>query len=702
LCTWLRVAATRELDGRGEPSERLRVSVDDGSDGLFGRLAVHLRFITLDQLAAATAQQGREAEPRPLGQILVETAGLTQEQIDAVLRQQETVLRVRAEAEASAARAAARNARAAPAPTLSQVISGKKLDAAIAADDARAAADAGRTTQRALSALHDTVSKPWNPATLKDATPHAAPNVAPPNVAPPNVAPPSVAPPSVAPPDASPQPTSRPSATSPATARGAREGHVVAPASSNVGFAPPSTGGAGTAPSVPSAPNAPASSPTTGVFSAPVLTGVAAAEHAARVLRWSSGIDTTLARQWMERMLAAAVAESASDMHFHAEERVRMRLHGDLITVSDKASPNAVLRAAFAALLPADELARLDAVGEVDSALTIDGVGRFRASVYQTARGVDGVFRVVKTTPPTLTSLGLPSALARLTTFHQGIVLCTGPAGSGKTSTMAALVAMINEERAEHVVSIEDPIEVVHKSLRCIVNQRQAGKHTGGFERALKAALREDPDVIVIGEMRDRETASLALTAAETGHLVLATLHTHSAVRTINRVIGEFAPQQQATIRAMLSESLRAVVSQRLLKRRDGRGVVPAVEVLYCTPAVANLIRDNRTHQIRSAMQTGTVHGMQTLDAALNDLVARRIVARADAIMQAEDPKAIDEVDDDDDDVEVTDGVAGAEGAEGAQGTARVQGAEDADGTDGADGSGGAGNGAGRASGGVR
>ena len=206
---------------------------------------------------------------------------------------------------------------------------------------------------------------------------------------------------------------------------------------------------------------------------------------------------------------------------------------------------------------------------------------------------------------------------------------------------MAALDHMINEERAEHIVTVEDPIEVLHPPIRCIVNQRQAGRDTSSFARAMRAALREDPDVIVIGELRDRETAQLALTAAETGHLVIATLHTHSAVRTINRVIGEFPPAQQSNVRAMLSESLRAVVSQRLLPRKDGLGVVPAVEILMATPAVANLIRDSRVHQLRSTMQTGTAMGMQTLDASLQILVNAGTVDVEVARRVAEDPKAI-------------------------------------------------------------
>jgi twitching motility protein PilT len=347
------------------------------------------------------------------------------------------------------------------------------------------------------------------------------------------------------------------------------------------------------------------------------------------------------AREWLEAVLAAAVAQQASDIHVHAGDPLRIRRFGALHTVSEATLPAALTSLALTSLLPERERATLETTGHAECALTVPAIGRFRATVYRQKHGVDGVFRALKARPPTLGELSLPPSLARLTTFHQGIVLCTGPAACGKSSTLAALLHMINEERAEHIVTIEDPIEVLHPSIRCVVNQRQAGRHTTSFGRALRAALREDPDVVVIGEMRDRETAQLALTAAETGHLVLATIHTHNAVRTINRVIGEFSPLQQPGIRAMLAESLRAIVSQRLLPRKDGSGVVPAVEVLMATPAVANVIRDNRVHQLRSTMQTGAALGMQTLDAALQDLVARGVVDEEVARTYAEDPRSI-------------------------------------------------------------
>ncbi|MBM4281258.1 MAG: type IV pilus twitching motility protein PilT [Deltaproteobacteria bacterium] len=373
----------------------------------------------------------------------------------------------------------------------------------------------------------------------------------------------------------------------------------------------------------------------------PFATPTAPATLAADALAADALVDLTAeARAWLVEVLGAAVRQGASDVHVHAGESVRMRRFGRLWPISDKPLPAEVVHFGLRALLPEDERVVLDRHGQVDCSLTLPGVGRFRANVYRQHKGTDAVFRVVKLRPPTLPTLHLPPELAALTTFTQGIVLVTGPAASGKSSTLAALVHMINEERSEHVVTIEDPIEVLHSSIRCVVNQRQAGRDTRGFARALKAALREDPDVIVIGEMRDRETAQLALTAAETGHLVLATLHTQSAVSTVNRVVGEFPPNQQPQVRGMLSESLRAVVSQRLLPRKDGTGVVPAVEVLRATPAVANLIRESRTHQLRSVMQTGAALGMQTLDASLTDLVARGVVGADDARRVADDPRS--------------------------------------------------------------
>ncbi len=277
--------------------------------------------------------------------------------------------------------------------------------------------------------------------------------------------------------------------------------------------------------------------------------------------------------------------------------------------------------------------------GQVDFAYTVAGQGRFRSNVYRQQRGIDAVFRVISNKPPTLETLGLPSSLARLANYHQGMVLLTGPAGCGKSSTLAALLNIINEDRHDHIITIEDPIEYIHPSKKCVVNQRQVGPHTGSFARALRGALREDPDIIAIGELRDLETISLALTAAETGHLVLATLHTNNSIRTVNRILGVFPPNQQDQIRTMVSESLRAVVSQRLVARADGNGRVPALEILMANKAVGNLIRDNKTFQIKSVLQTGATHGMCLLDASLAELVKNKTITREEAARNAEDPQ---------------------------------------------------------------
>jgi twitching motility protein PilT len=279
----------------------------------------------------------------------------------------------------------------------------------------------------------------------------------------------------------------------------------------------------------------------------------------------------------------------------------------------------------------------------VDFAYTLPGVGRFRSNAYRQQRGIDATFRAIPSRPPSLEELGLPTSLARFANFHQGMVLLTGPAGCGKSSTLAALLNIINEERRDHIITIEDPIEYVHSSKRCVVNQRQVGPHTGSFARALRAALREDPDIIAIGELRDLETISLALTAAETGHLVLATLHTNNALRTVNRILGVFPPSQQEQIRTMVAESLRAVVSQRLAIRADVKGRVPALEILVANRAVGNLIRENKTFQIRSVLQTGASLGMCLLDSSLSELVRTGIIRREEALRHAEDPQKIAE-----------------------------------------------------------
>ena len=341
----------------------------------------------------------------------------------------------------------------------------------------------------------------------------------------------------------------------------------------------------------------------------------------------------------LNRLLEHTLRCGASDLHLHSGATIKLRTHGRLDELDSILLDPPTAERLILEILTEEQTARLREHGQVDFAYTLPGVGRFRSNAYRQQRGMDAVFRAIPPKPPTLEELGLPTSLARFANFHQGMVLLTGPAGCGKSSTLAALVNIINQERQDHIITIEDPIEYIHVSKGCVVNQRQVGPHTGTFARALRAALREDPDIIAIGELRDLETISLALTAAETGHLVLATLHTNNAIRTVNRILGVFPPNQQDQIRTMVSESLRAVVSQRLVTRADGNGRVPALEVLVANKAVGNLIRENKTFQIRSVLQTGASQGMCLLDASLADLVKNRIITREEALKNADEPQ---------------------------------------------------------------
>jgi len=343
----------------------------------------------------------------------------------------------------------------------------------------------------------------------------------------------------------------------------------------------------------------------------------------------------------LDRLLAHTLRCGASDLHLHSGSSIKLRTHGRLDELDSMTLDAATAERLILEILNPEQTALVREKGQVDFAYTLAGVGRFRSNAYRQQRGMDAVFRAIPPRPPTLEELGLPASLSRFANFHQGIVLLTGPAGCGKSSTLAALVNIINQERQDHIITIEDPIEFIHPSKGCVVNQRQVGPHTGSFARALRAALREDPDIIAIGELRDLETISLALTAAETGHLVLATLHTNNAIRTVNRILGVFPPNQQDQIRTMVSESLRVVVSQRLVTRADGKGRVPALEILVANKAVGNLIRDNKTFQIRSVLQTGASHGMCMLDASLAELVKTRVITREEALLHCEDPQRI-------------------------------------------------------------
>ena len=342
---------------------------------------------------------------------------------------------------------------------------------------------------------------------------------------------------------------------------------------------------------------------------------------------------------WLHRVLERAREADASDVHIHAGATIKARIHGMLSDMTPEVLPGKEAESVLLPTLSRAQREQLYSEGHVDFAYVAPNVGRFRANVYREARGLCAVFHHIPTEPPLLSDLGLPNAAAKLVNHSNGIVLITGPSGSGKTSTMAALVNLINEERTDHVLSIEDPIEYLHPSKRCIVNQRQVQRDTRTFSNALNSALREDPDVICIGELRDLETISLALSAAETGHLVIGTLHTQGAIRTVNRIVGAYPSAQQAQVRTMLSESLRAVISQKLVVRADGAGMALAYELLIVNVAAANLIRENRTYQLNTVLQMGRSKGMRSMDDSLHDLVKRGIITRQDAAQNSDDPR---------------------------------------------------------------
>jgi twitching motility protein PilT len=331
-------------------------------------------------------------------------------------------------------------------------------------------------------------------------------------------------------------------------------------------------------------------------------------------------------------LLHDAQTRRASDVHLQAGSPPFLRVDGRIVRVPGEPPSADEAWQMLAALLPREALDRLARDGDLDCAWEAPSGGiRLRVNAFLGDRGHGAVLRVIPGEIPSLDGLGLPSIVAKMATFHQGLVLVSGPAGCGKSSTVAALIRLLNEERRQHVLLLEDPIEFVHPSLRCQVVQRQIPEQCPTFADALRSALREDPDVIVIGEMRDAETMALAVSAAETGHLVLATLHTADAAGTIERVITSFPQDQQSQVRAMISESLRGVICQRLLRRADGRGRVPALEILFNTPAVANLVREGRSFQIANILQTGRQLGMRRLQDAIEDLQRAGLVSAEEA-----------------------------------------------------------------------
>ncbi|QPJ65110.1 MAG: type IV pilus twitching motility protein PilT [Candidatus Nitrohelix vancouverensis] len=309
--------------------------------------------------------------------------------------------------------------------------------------------------------------------------------------------------------------------------------------------------------------------------------------------------------------------QGASDLHLVAGSQPVLRVHGDMERVKFKVLENDELKAMLYEIAPENKIKVFEETGDVDFAYEIPNLARYRANFFQQKWGVGAVFREIPSTILTSEQLGLPSVITKLSMLHKGMVLVTGPTGSGKSTTLAAMMDYVNRNKKSHIITVEDPVEFVHKNQGCVVNHREVGVHTKSFKAALKGALREDPDIILVGEMRDLETIELALEAASTGHLVFGTLHTQSAAKTVDRVIDVFPAHQQAQIRTTLSESLKGVVAQNLFKRIDKKGRMAVLEVLVVTPAVSNLIREGKTFQIPSAIQTGKKFGMQSLDDAI-------------------------------------------------------------------------------------
>ncbi len=521
---------------------------------LLGRLAVHNRMISMDQLAAATDEQGRRNDGTNLGTILVEKGFITAEQLTKLVNaQRQMVARQRA----------------------SQSVQAAAPDLESDPQHAKPAVDpSGAATQTATANASVAAQAPA--AESARTAPTAAPRAA--------------------------------NSQSPSDTSARAESQAARPVE----------------PAAPLQPSAAASQ-----------------DSEVAAIHGRPAVPSEADREAFHAMLEEAVAKGSSDIHVHAGSPLMFRVNGVLAPGREGVVDAAQAELFAMSPLSATQREIFAQRGELDFCYSLGGVGRFRGNVYRQQRGVDAVFRFIPTEAPSLDELGLPLTLAKFINFHQGMVLVTGPAGCGKSSTLAALVDLINEERKEHILTIEDPIEYLHPSKRCLVNQRSVHSHTESFARALRAALREDPDVIVVGELRDLETISLALSAAETGHLVMATLHTNNAIRTLNRIIGAFPADQQGQVRMMISESLRVVISQRLIPRADGQGRVAAIETMVVNRAVGNLIRENKTFQIHSILQTGASQGMILLDHSIKALLDAGTISREEALRYCEDAKVL-------------------------------------------------------------
>lgn len=330
----------------------------------------------------------------------------------------------------------------------------------------------------------------------------------------------------------------------------------------------------------------------------------------------------------VSELLVFMVENKGSDLHVSSGQPPVVRIHGDMMKIEVPALDKDEVHNMIYDVLNDQQRKVFEENLELDFSFALGDIARFRVNVFKQQRGDSAVFRTIPTKIPSFEELNLPKVFLDIARLEKGLVLVTGPTGSGKSTTLAAIIDFINTEEKGHILTVEDPIEFVHPSKNCLVNQRELGPHTKSFSNALRSALREDPDVILVGEMRDLETISLALTAAETGHLVFGTLHTSGAPKTVDRVIDVFPSAQQAQVRAMFSESIQAVVTQALFKKKDGKGRVAAFEIMIGTPAVRNLIREAKISQIPSIMQTSRSVGMQTMEFSVTELLTKNIVTR--------------------------------------------------------------------------
>ena len=334
----------------------------------------------------------------------------------------------------------------------------------------------------------------------------------------------------------------------------------------------------------------------------------------------------------IDTLFETMLEQGASDLHLVVGQKPTLRIHGELQRMeSHGVLDHGTLHGMLDEITPSNKKTDFDQTGDVDFGYELPGIARFRANLFQQKYGCAAVFRQIPSTILSTEALELPPILARAAMLHKGLVLVTGPTGSGKSTTLAAIIDYANRHRKDHIITIEDPIEFVHQSHGCIVNHREVGLHTKSFATALRGALREDPDIIMVGEMRDMETIRLAIEAAATGHLVFGTLHTTNAPKTVDRMVEAFPHEEQNQIRNTLSTSLKVIVAQNLFKRIDKKGRCAALEIMVCTPAIANLIRESKTAQMPSMIQTGKKAGMQSLDEAIMDLLNKKWISPEEA-----------------------------------------------------------------------